>query len=86
MRGLKLCREEELMRAVLLEFLKSQGTIKDVKGLMKVTVQNMAGASFGVLLGEGGGSSSNVGALKVGSRIQKARCITGRSFSCSGYF
>ena len=44
---------------------KSQGEIKEVKGLVEVTVQTMAGASFGVMLEEGGGSNSNVGALKA---------------------
>ena len=34
MGGVKLCREEELTRAVLLEFLKSQGEIEEVKGLV----------------------------------------------------
>ena len=63
--GVKLCREEELTRAVLLEFLKSQGAIEEVKGLVGVAVQTMAGASFGVMLEEGGGSSSNVRALKA---------------------
>ena len=65
MGGLKLCREEELTRTVLLEFLKSQGEIKEVKGLVEVTVQTMAGSSFGVMLEEGGGSNSNVLALKA---------------------
>ena len=65
MRGVKLCREEELTRAVLLEFLKSQGTIEEVKGLVEVTVQTMAGTSFGLMLEEGGGSNSNVRALKA---------------------
>ena len=32
MGGVKFCREEELTRDVLLEFLKSQGAIKEVKG------------------------------------------------------
>ena len=64
MGGVKQCREEELTRAVLLEFLKSQGEIKEVNGLVEVTVQTMAGASFGVILEEGGGSNSNVYALK----------------------
>ena len=50
---------------MLLEFLKSQGSIKEVKGLVDVTVQTIAGASFGVILDEGGGSSSNVRALKA---------------------
>ena len=49
MGGVKLCREEELTRAVLLEFLKSQGAIEEVKGLVEVTVQTMAGARFGVM-------------------------------------
>ena len=53
-----------MTRAVLLEFLTSQGAIKQVKGLVEVTVQTMAGASFGVSLEEEGGSS-NVGALKA---------------------
>ena len=39
--------------------------IKEVKGLVEVTVQTMAGASFGVMLEEGGGSKSNVRALKA---------------------
>jgi hypothetical protein len=50
MGGVKLCREEELTRPVLLEFLKSRGQIEEVKGLVEVTVQTMAGASFGVAL------------------------------------
>ena len=71
MGGVKLCREEELTRAVLLEFLKSQGAIKEVKGLVEVTVQTMAGASFGVMLEEGGGSNSSVRALKA--EIEEAK-------------
>ena len=54
-----------MARAVLLELLKPQGEIKEVKGLVEVTVQTMAGASFGVMLEEGGGSNSNVRALKA---------------------
>ena len=50
---------------MLLEFLKSQGAIKEAKGLVEVTVQTMAGASFGVMLEEGGGSNSNIRALKA---------------------
>ena len=42
---------------MLLEFLKSQGAIKEVKGLIKVAVQTMAGASFGVMLEEGGSNT-----------------------------
>ena len=45
MGGVKLCREEELTRAVLLEFLKLQGAIEEVKGLVEVAVQTMAGTS-----------------------------------------
>ena len=63
--GVRFCREEELTRAVLLEFLKLQGAIKKVKGLVEVTVQTMAGASFAVMLEEEGGSNSNVRALKA---------------------
>ena len=40
----KIWREEELTRAVMLEFLKSQGEIEEVNGLVEVTVQTMAGA------------------------------------------
>ena len=50
---------------MLLEFLKSQGAIKEVKGLMEVTVQTMAGASFGVMLEEESGSNSSVRALRA---------------------
>ena len=42
-----MCREEELTRDVLLEFLKSQGKIEEVKGLVEVAVQTMAGAEDG---------------------------------------
>ena len=84
MGGFKLCREEELTRTVLLEFLKSQQRdIKEVKGLVEVTVQTMAGVSFGVTLGEGGRSNSNVCALKA--EIEEAEGTlrhTDRSFSC----
>ena len=54
------CRKEELTRALLLEYLKSQGAIEEMKGLVEVTVQVMVGASFGVMLKKGGGSNSNV--------------------------
>ena len=50
---------------MLLEFLKSQGAIKEVEGLVEVTVQKMAGVSFAVMLEEGGGSNSNIRALKA---------------------
>ena len=43
---------------MLLEFLKSQGAIKEVKGLLEVTVQTMAGARFGVMLEEGLGGGA----------------------------
>jgi hypothetical protein len=65
MGGAKLCRKEELTRAVLLEFLKLQGAIEEVKGLVEVAVQTMAGASFGMMLEEEGGSSSNFRDLKA---------------------
>ena len=38
MGGLRFCREEELPRAVLLEFLKSKGQIEEVDGFVEVTV------------------------------------------------
>ena len=59
MKGVRFCLEEELTRDVLLELLKSQGAIKEVKGLVEVIVQTMAEASFGVMLEERGGSNSN---------------------------
>ena len=37
MRDITLCREEELTRDVLPDFLKSQGEIEEVKGLVEVT-------------------------------------------------
>ena len=52
MGGVKLCREEELTKDMLLEFLKLQGEIEEAKGSVGVTVQVMAGASFGVMLEE----------------------------------
>ena len=36
-----------------------------MKGLVEVTVQTMAGSSFGVMLEEGGGSKNNVRVLKA---------------------
>ena len=64
MGGVKLCREEELTKAFL-KSLKSRGVIVEVEGLVEVTVQTMTGASFGVMLEEGGGSNSSVRALKA---------------------
>jgi hypothetical protein len=64
MGGVKFGRGEELKEAFL-KSLKSRGAIKDVKGLVEVTVQKMTGASFGVMLEEGGGSNSSVRALKA---------------------
>ena len=48
---------------------ESQGETDELKGLIEVTVHTMAGSSFGVML-EGGGSNSNVHALKA--EIKKA--------------
>ena len=70
MGGVKLCHKEELTNDVLLEFLKLQGAIEDMRGLVEVTVRTMAGASFGVILEDGGGSNSNACALKV--KIEEA--------------
>ena len=41
MGGVSFCREEELTRAMLLEFLKLQGEVKEVKGLVEVTVKRL---------------------------------------------
>ena len=60
MGGLKLCCEEELSRELLLEYLKSTGEIKEVKGVFEVTVQTMVGTSFEVTLEEGGSINNQV--------------------------
>ena len=44
MGGVKLCREVELTRTMLLEFLASQGEIEEVR--VEVTVQTMAGVFY----------------------------------------
>ena len=64
MGDIKFYREEELTRAVMLDFLKFQGEIEEVKGLVEVTVQTMVGASVVVMLEERDGINSNVRALK----------------------
>ena len=53
MGGLKLCCEEELSQELLLEYLKSTGEIKEVKGVFEVTVQTMAGTSYEATMEEG---------------------------------
>ena len=60
------------MRHVLPEFLKAQGAIKEMKGLVEVTVQTMAEVSFGVMLEEKGESNSNVRALKAEIKVEGA--------------
>ena len=67
---------EELTRAVLL---------RRGEGLVEVTVQTMAGASFGVTLEERGGSNSSVRALKAEIKVAEGALRHRQelfSFSC----
>ena len=63
MGGRKFCAQEELTREVLLQYLKGKGEIKEVAGLVDVTVQTMTGRSFDVVLESG--ASATVGQLKA---------------------
>jgi hypothetical protein len=60
MGGHTFCREEDLSRELLLEYLKSTGEIEEVKGVFEVTVQTMVGTSFEVTLEEGGSINNQV--------------------------
>ena len=63
MGGRKYCAQEELTREVLLQYLKGKGEIREVAGLVDVTVQTMTGRSFDVVLESG--ASATVGQLKA---------------------
>ena len=63
MGGRKYCREQELSRRVLLDYLIAKGDIAAVD-LLEVTVQMLSGTSFEVTL-EVGPTTSNVRALKA---------------------
>ena len=63
MGGRKFCEQEELTREVLLQYLKGKGEIREVAGLVDVTVQTMTGRSFDVVLESG--ASATVGQLKA---------------------
>ena len=63
MGGRKFCEQEELTREVLLQYLKGKGEIREVAGLVEVTVQTMTGRSFDVVLECG--ASATVGQLKA---------------------
>ena len=63
MGGRKYCAQDELTREVLLQYLKGKGEIREVAGLVGVTVQTMTGRSFGVVLESG--ASATVGQLKA---------------------
>ena len=43
MGGRKFCPQEELTREVLLQYLKAKGEIREVDGLLDITVQTMTG-------------------------------------------
>ena len=62
MGGRKFCPQEELTREVLLQYLKAKGDIREVEGLLDITVQTMTGKSFDVVLESG--SSALIGLLK----------------------
>ena len=68
MGGRKFCPQEELTREVLLQYLKSKGDIREVDGLLDITVQTMTGKSFDVVLESG--STARIGLLK--SEIEEA--------------
>ena len=63
MGGRKYCPEDELTREFLLQYLKDKGEIKEVAGLVNITVQTMTGRSFDVVLESG--ASATVGQLKA---------------------
>ena len=63
MGGRKFCPQEELTREVLLQYLKGKGEIREITGLVDVTVQTMTGRSFDVVLESG--ASATVGQLKA---------------------
>ena len=62
MGGRKFCPQEELTREVLLQYLRAKGDIREVEGLLDITVQTMTGKSFDVALESG--SSAQIGLLK----------------------
>ena len=68
MGGRKFCPHGEPMREVLLQYLKAKGDIREVDGLLDVTVQTMTGKSFDVVLESG--STAQIGLLK--SEIEEA--------------
>ena len=68
MGGRKFCPQEELTREVLLQYLKAKGDIREVDGLLDITVQTMTGKSFDVVLESG--STARIGLLK--SEIEEA--------------
>ena len=63
MGGRKYCGQDELTREVLLQYLKGTGEVREVAGLVDVTVQTMSGRSFDVVLESG--ASATVGQLKA---------------------
>ena len=63
MGGRKYCAQDELTREVLLQYLKGKGEIRELAGLVEVTVQTMTGRSFDVVLESG--ARATVGQLKA---------------------
>ena len=68
MGGRKFCPQEDLTREVLLQYLTAKGEIREVDGLLDITVQTMTGKSFDVVLESG--STAQSGLLK--SEIEEA--------------
>ena len=62
MGGREFCLQEELTREVLLQYLKAKGDIREVEGLLDITVQTMTGKSFDVVLESG--RTAQIGLLK----------------------
>jgi hypothetical protein len=87
MGGRKYIKEEELTRAVLLEWAKRQGAVKEVK-LISITVQSMGGTETEVTLED---SDTSVRSLKlaiqdsqgVASFTQQRRVLYHLHSSCS---
>jgi hypothetical protein len=62
MGGRTYVKEEELTRAVLLEWAKRQGAVKEVVNLISITMQTRGGTELAVKLEEG---KNTAGCLKL---------------------
>ena len=82
MGGRKFCAQEELTREVLLQYLKGKGEIREVAGLVDVTVQTMTGRSFDLVLESGAGATVSQLKAEIEEAEGKARLFIGRICSC----